>query len=162
MMRAMPKIRVQLNARFSKPAQSDKNLHRPLGRHDDLDGSFAWREERTVTHALTVQYDRVMFILEPNEVTRGLPRKKVEIYDFPDGRIEVRYKGQILPYRTYNRVTRVDQGAIVENKRLSEALKLCQKLQEEMPLKRRSSSAPMRSAQTGHMFSPAQNLPASR
>lgn len=103
-----------------------------------------------------------MFILEPNEVTRGLPRKKVEIYDFPDGRIEVRYKGQILPYRTYNRVTRVDQGAIVENKRLSEALKLCQKLQEEMPLKRRSSSAPMRSAQTGHMFSPAQNLPASR
>ena len=144
------------------PARSDKNLHRPLGRHDDLDGSFAWREERTVTHALTVQYDRVMFILEPNEVTRGLPRKKVEIYDFPDGRIEVRYKGQILPYRTYNRVTRVDQGAIVENKRLSEALKLCQKLQEEMPLKRRSSSAPMRSAQTGHMFSPAQNLPASR
>ena len=55
-----------------------------------------------------------MFILEPNEVTRCLPRKKVEMYDFPDGRIEVRYKGQILPYRTYNRVTRVDQGAIVE------------------------------------------------
>jgi transposase len=158
----LPAFTQTYNARFAKPPRSDKNLHRPLGRHDNLDSSFAWREERTVTHALTVQYDRVMFILEPNEVTRALPRKKVEIYDFPDGRIEVRYKGQVLPYRTYDRVTRVDQGAIVENKRLSEALKLCQTLQEQMPLKQRSSSAPMRSAQTGHMFPPAENLPTSR
>jgi len=28
-----------------------------------------------------------MFILEPNEITRALARKKVTIYDFPDGRI---------------------------------------------------------------------------
>jgi hypothetical protein len=151
----LPAFTQSYNARFAKPARSDKDLHRPLSQYDDLDGCFAWREERTVTHALTVQYDRVMFILEPNEVTRGLPRKKVEIYDYPDGRIEVRYKGEVLPYRTYDRVTRVDQGAIVENKRLGEALRLCQKLQGEMPVKRRSSSAPMRSAQTGHIFPPA-------
>src|SRR5271168_1838420 len=59
-------FRDDYNARFGKPAWLDKDLHRPLLPDDDLDGSFAWQEERTVTHNLTVQYDRVMFILEPN------------------------------------------------------------------------------------------------
>jgi len=46
-----------------------------------------------------------MFILEPNEITRALSRKKVTVYDFPDGRIEVRHQGQALPYRTFDRMT---------------------------------------------------------
>src|SRR5271155_3502781 len=117
--------------RFAKPARNDKDLHRPLAPHDDLDGSFAWRVERTVTNSLTVQYDRVMFILEPNEITRALPRKKVTVYDFPDGRIEVRHQRLALPYRTFDRITRVDQGAIVENKRLSEALEMCRAMQAD-------------------------------
>lgn len=36
---------------LEKPARSDKDLHQPLDLHDDLDSSFAWREERTVIHA---------------------------------------------------------------------------------------------------------------
>jgi transposase len=40
------------NKRFAKPARLDKDLHRPLGPQDDLDGTFAWRVERTVTHSL--------------------------------------------------------------------------------------------------------------
>jgi hypothetical protein len=108
--------------------------------------------ERTVSHALTVQYDRVMFILQPSDITRALPRKKVTVYDFPDGRIEVRHKGLALPYRTFDRITRVDQGAIVENKRLSEALEMCRKLQAELPPKTRSRKAPARTSQPAHMF----------
>ena len=69
-------FRDDYNVRFGKPARLDKDLHRPLSRDDDLDGSFAWQEERTVAHNLTVQYDRVIFILEPNDVTLGLARKK--------------------------------------------------------------------------------------
>ncbi|MEI9916125.1 MAG: ISNCY family transposase [Methylovirgula sp.] len=144
------------NARFGKLPRNDKNLHRPLGPADDLDGSFAWREERTVTFNLTVQYDRVMFLLEPNEVTRGLARKRVWIYDFPDGRVEVRHNGKSLPYTTFDRVARIDQGPIVENKRLSEALNICRELQANIPLKTRSRSAPRRSGQTNHMFAPVE------
>ncbi|QXX76753.1 hypothetical protein MHY1_p00275 (plasmid) [Methylovirgula sp. HY1] len=44
-----------------------------------------------MTHNLTVQYDRVMFLLEPNDVTRGLARKRVTVYDFPNGRVEIRH-----------------------------------------------------------------------
>ena len=93
----LPAFMADYNRRFGKPARLEKDLHRPLAPRDDLDGSFAWRVERTVTHALTVQYDRVMFILEPNDVTRAVPRKKVTIYDFPDGRMEVRHKGLPFP-----------------------------------------------------------------
>jgi hypothetical protein len=70
---------------------------------------------------------------------RALPRKKVTVYDFPDGRIEVRHQGLALPYRTFDRITRVDQGAIVGKKRLSEALKLCRVMQAELPPKLRES-----------------------
>lgn len=148
----LPAFMADFNARFGKPARLDKDLHRPLAPQDDLDGSFAWRVERTVTHNLTVQYDRVMFILEPNEITRALARKKVNVYDFPDGRVEIRHQGLALPYRTFDRITRIDQGAIVENKRLGEALELCRKMQAELPPKLRSRKAPARSAQTEHMF----------
>jgi hypothetical protein len=84
--------------------------------------------------------------------TRALARKKVTVYDFPDGRIEVRHQGLALPYRTFDRITRVDQGTIVENKRLSEALEMCRAMQAELPPKLRSRKAPARTSQPQHMF----------
>jgi hypothetical protein len=38
----------------------------------ELEDVFAWKEERTVSNNLTLQYDKILFILEPNEVTRPL------------------------------------------------------------------------------------------
>lgn len=148
----LPAFMADYNTRFAKPPRLDKDLHRPLRPQDDLDASFAWRVERTVSYSLTVQYNRVLFLLEPNEISRGLPRKKVEVYDFPDGRVEIRHRGLPLPYRTFDKMRRVDQGAIVENKRLTEALELCRKLQAELPPQRRSRKGPARSAQPAHMF----------
>jgi hypothetical protein len=68
------------------------------------------------------------------------------------GRIEVRHQGLSLPYRTFDRITRADQGAIVENKRLSEALEMCRAMQAELPPKLRSRKAPARTSQAEHMF----------
>jgi hypothetical protein len=42
----------------------------------------------------------------------------VEINDFPDGRLEVRWKGRSLPYSAFDKLQRVSHAAIVENKRL--------------------------------------------
>ena len=49
------------NARFGKPPANHKNLHRPLTAGDDLEDAFAWKEERTLSQALTLQYDKVIF-----------------------------------------------------------------------------------------------------
>jgi hypothetical protein len=40
-----------------------------------------------------MSYGRKQIILERNEVSEGLGGKYVDLYDFPDGRLEVRWKG---------------------------------------------------------------------
>jgi hypothetical protein len=37
--------------------------HRPLRSGDDLEDAFAWKKERTLSRALTLQYDKIVFIL---------------------------------------------------------------------------------------------------
>src|SRR3982751_104367 len=71
----LPAFMEDYNRRFATEPRSDKDLHRPLAEHDQLDEAFAWKEERTVSNNLTLQYDQFLFILEPNEVTRPLARK---------------------------------------------------------------------------------------
>src|SRR5439155_16569730 len=69
------------NVRFAKAPFDDRDLHRPLADHDDLDDAFAWKEERTVSMNLTLQYDKVLFLLEPTAITRSLARKRVTVVD---------------------------------------------------------------------------------
>jgi hypothetical protein len=45
-----------------------------------------------------------------------------DLYDFPDGRLEVRWKSHSLPYRIFGKDQRVSHTAVVENKRLRHAL----------------------------------------
>ena len=57
---------------FAKPPTNKKDLHRPLRAGDDLEDAFAWKEERTLSQALTLQYDKVMFILQPSEQAKAV------------------------------------------------------------------------------------------
>src|SRR5882762_7387894 len=91
-------------------------LHRPLRAGDDLEDAFAWKEERTLSQALTLQYDKVIFILEPSEQAKAAIGKRVTVFDYPDGRLSVRHKGIELAYRTFDKIRQIDQGAIVDNK----------------------------------------------
>jgi hypothetical protein len=76
---------------YNTPANA-KDLHRPLTAADDLDEILAWREERTVTRNLTLRYDRMMLLLDPTPLARGLAGKKVEVVNYPDGRFAVRHE----------------------------------------------------------------------
>jgi hypothetical protein len=147
----LPAFVADYNARFAKPARNAKDLHRPLAPADNLDDTFVWREERTVSSSLTLQYDKVLFLLEPSEVTRDLHRKRVTVYDYPDGRLAIRYKGIGLPYRIFDKLRQVDQGRITENKRLEAALALIHLEQEQHP-QQRSQHAPRRRGQPHHLF----------
>jgi hypothetical protein len=96
------------NARFAKAPLEDRDVHRPLAGHDDLDDAFAWKEERTVSMNLTLQYDQVLFILEPTGIARSLARKRVTVIDYPDGRLAIRYDGIDLSYRTFDKRQQVN------------------------------------------------------
>jgi hypothetical protein len=64
------------------------------------------REQRYVGAQLTFHYDRNQIILERSELSEGLGGKYVDLYEFPDGRLEVRWKGHSLPYRVFSKDTR--------------------------------------------------------
>ncbi|GBH24210.1 transposase [Burkholderia vietnamiensis] len=121
-----PSFIATYNERFAKPPRSDFNAHRPLRSDEDLDVLLTWRETRRVTKALTVQYDRVLYLLDETPGNRAWIHRDVEVWEYPDGRIEIRAAGQILAAQSYDRLAEVDQGAIVDHKRLSHALQLAQ------------------------------------
>jgi hypothetical protein len=110
------------NVRFGRDPVNAKDLHRPLSAADDLDEVLAWREQRTVTHNLTLHYDRMMLMLDPTPLARGLVRKKVEVVNYPDGRFAVQFDGTALGFRVFDKIQTVQPGAIVDNKRLSAVL----------------------------------------
>jgi hypothetical protein len=57
-------------------------------------------------------------LLPDTPENRRYAGKYLEVYQFPEGRIQIREAGVSLPYSTYDKLGAIDQGAIVENKRL--------------------------------------------
>jgi hypothetical protein len=116
-----PAFIADFNKRFGKPPRNDFNTHRPLRTDEDLALIFTVREPRRVTHSLTLQYDKALYLLADTPASRRVIGKYIEIHEYPDGRIEARANGAALPYTIYERLPAIDQGAIVENKRLGHA-----------------------------------------
>jgi hypothetical protein len=127
----LPGFMANYNARFGRIPANTKDLHRKLRAADNLDEILAWREERTVTHNLTLHYDCMMLILEPTPRARGLARKKVEVVNYPDGRFAVQFRGTSLPFRMFDKVQTIQPGTIVDNKRLSAVLAMVKARQAE-------------------------------
>lgn len=141
------------NARFARPAADSRDLHRPLAPHDDLGAVMVWRERRTVTAALTLHYNKALFILEPTEIARDLARQRVDVCEYPDGKVEIQHEGRSLPYRLFDKMPSVKQPAIVDNKHLDAALVLAKQIQAIAPHHRqRNNNAPARHDQPTHLF----------
>jgi hypothetical protein len=79
---------------------------------EDLDSIFAWRERRKVTSNLTLHYERKLYLLADTLKNRRYAGKYLELYQFPDGKIEIRAAGVKVPYSTYDKLGAIDQGAI--------------------------------------------------
>ena len=142
----VPGFMTDFNRRFAKPPRNDFDANRPVRVDEDLDLIFTVREPRRVTHSLTLQYDKNLYLLTNTPDARAVIGKYAEVYEYPDGRIEVRANGAALPYTIYDRLSDVDQGAIVDNKRLGHVLQVAQLVQEQRD-SRRGRSAPARTNQ---------------
>jgi hypothetical protein len=119
----LPGFVARFNTRFQVvPARPD-NLHRPLAvapaRPRDI---LCHREQRHISQQLAISYDRRRIILHRNDISEGAAGQYADIFDFADGRIEVRWKGVSLPYTVFDKEQRVSHTAIVENKRLGATL----------------------------------------
>jgi hypothetical protein len=148
----LPAYMARHNQRFAKAPFDPRDLHRPLAPHDDLKAEMVWREQRTVTAALTLHYNKALFILDPSEISRPLAGKRVDVCEYPDGRLEIRHGEHALPYRMFDKIRQVNQAAIVENKHLDAALIMARLMQEQLPARKRNNNEPSRRSQPGHLF----------
>ncbi|KAI3604095.1 element of external origin (plasmid) [Cupriavidus necator H850] len=71
-----------------------------------------------MSQSLTLGYAKVLYLLED-----------IEVAEYPDGHVELWATGASLPYTTYDRFAEVDQGAIVDNKRLGRTLAIAAEVQ---------------------------------
>lgn len=140
----LPKFMKIYNNKFGKPPVSEHNAHRELLPHEKLEETFCWQEDRTLSNNLTFQYNKIMYLVEDTIENRKIARKRITVYDFPDGSIEARYQGRNLPYSVlHDRIQRPEQGAVVENKRLGNVLNYIMEKQKELNMER-SRSVPRR------------------
>jgi hypothetical protein len=86
------------------------------------------------------QYDRVIHLLDDSPVNRALAHHYLDVYEYPIGRIHIRANRAALTYRQYDRLSDIDQGAIVDNKRLGSVLQIVQQMQLERDNRRISGS----------------------
>jgi len=127
----LPAFVESYNEKFAIPAARSENLHRALNvASSRLDDILCHREQRYISEQLTFHYDRQQIILERSDVSEGLVGQYVEVYDYPDRPMEVRWKGFSLPYRIFDKDQRVSPAAVVENKRLRHALSVVKAKQD--------------------------------
>lgn len=147
----LPYFIADFNRRFAKPAMYPKNMHRKVREtSQELDDIFSWQEIRKLSKSLTFQYDKVVYLIEPNEENTRLVHEHVKVLDYPNGDIAIVYGHRKLAFKIFDKLDHVQQTQIVDNKRLGQVLKFAQQQQEEFERQQkrtRSKKAPQRRAQ---------------
>ncbi len=90
------------------------NIHRALQPYESIEKSLCFKEERTLTNNLTIQHDKVLYLIEDIEENRLLKRQRIDLHEYPDGSIELYYKDRKLNFsKLYDRVLPEVQSDIV-------------------------------------------------
>ena len=123
------------NKRFARPPRNSKDLHSPLADHHNIDLSMCAKSDRKVTKSLDLRYEGHTIILDPAPHEDGFdPRSlvhcRVDIHDYPDGRLDILYKGRHLKGRVFNKAQRIKQSDIADSKRLDAVLEYAKAFQD--------------------------------
>jgi len=119
------------NRRFARDPRSDHDAHRPLQPSDDLARVLSWQETRLVSKSLTLNYKRVLYVLDPTDAARAACRKRVGIEEREDGTLSFWSGEHELLATAFPKDHSTQQGEVVENKRLSAVLEFIKEQQHE-------------------------------
>jgi hypothetical protein len=108
-----------------------------------IDDIFSWQESRAITRSLTLQNDKVVYLIKPGLENDKIAGQHVTVFDYPGGRFKIRYEGRELPYPVFDRLSQIRQADIVNNKRLGATLSMALEFQLASN-ERRSKSCPSR------------------
>lgn len=139
------------NRRFARAPRYPKNLYRPITEYrEEIDDIFSWQETRKLTKSLTFRYDKMIYLVEPTEENSQIASENIQVYEYPDGTLAFKYGYRSLRYQVFDKLECINQGQIVDNKRLGTVLKLAQDKMDEQERKgkrNRSQAMPSRRAQ---------------
>ncbi len=126
-----PEFVADYNRRFARAPRSEHDAHRPLQPADNLNRIFSLQETRMVSKSLTLNYKRVLYVLDPTDAARAARRQRVRIEEHEDGSLRIRHNEHELPATAFPRDHSVRQGEVVDNKRLSETMDLIREKQRQ-------------------------------
>jgi hypothetical protein len=126
-----PEFIEDYNRRFARAPRSEHDAHRPLQRSEDLARVFSWQETRLVSKSLTLNYKRVLYVLDPTDAARAARGKPVGIEEREDGSLSFWHGERPLQATAFPKDHAVRQGDVVDNKRLSAALEFIKEQQRE-------------------------------
>ena len=89
-----------------------------------LDRIFSWQETRRVSKSLTLNDKRVLYVLDPTAAARTAGGQRVGIEEREDGSLTFWHGEHALLATAFPREHGVQQGHVVESKRLSETLEI--------------------------------------
>ena len=119
-----PAVLADDNRRFARAPRSEHDAHRSLLPSNDLDRIFSWQETRRVSKSLTLNYKRVLYVLDPTEAARTASGQRIGIEEREDGSLAFWHGEHALLATAFPREHGVQQGQVVESKRLSETLEI--------------------------------------
>lgn len=117
---------------FSRSSKLPKDLHRSVRESpDELRDTLAWHDVRIVSKSLVLQHNKILYLMDPTEENSRLAGEKTKVLNCPDGTFAFHYGHWISKHQAFDRLTCVNQGQIIDNKRLGIALRLTQVEQNE-------------------------------
>jgi transposase len=87
------------NQRFVRAAARPEDYHRRAPCAAKLDKIFRLETERVISDDWVVRYENRFLQLEPRSQNYAPARGKVTVCEWPDGRVEIEYRGHVVPWR---------------------------------------------------------------
>jgi hypothetical protein len=90
------------NAQFSHSPSDPCNAHRDLLLEHNLDRILCYKEYRTVSKNMEIQYKNKIYQLILEKGLKPLRGAKIVVLENLDGEVALEYQGKMLPFRTHN------------------------------------------------------------
>jgi len=87
------------NRRFARSAARPEDYHHRAPWAAKLDRIFRLESERVISDDWVVRYEGRFFQLEPQSRNYAPARGKVVVCEWPEGRVEIEYRGHAVPWR---------------------------------------------------------------
>jgi transposase len=117
----LPEFIDDFNHRFAVQPKSSYDAHRPLSKSENLARIFTWRESRTLSNNLTLQFRNVVYQIQLDRPSYTMRKAPVTISLDVHQNVSILYKGKSLPFTTFHKQAK--QSEVVPAKHIDSILK---------------------------------------